>query len=235
MRQSEAVKEIGGALAKAQAEMGRVLRDKTAKVPTKSGGSYSFDYADLASVLDVVKPALAKHGIAVVQAAGIEGDRVTVETRLLHASGEWLESTLAMKPDDLSPQKIGSAVTYARRYALSSMVGVASEEDDDGNGAQGNNAETKGRAATKPVESKRPGRTAPASPEARKADLKARMVKAGIQGAHVPEKLGEWLGRPVDGSTVITVDDWMKADAGIEQITQAADALARAHTNGATT
>jgi hypothetical protein len=146
MKTSESIAKIADALAKAQIEMGRVVKDKTAKVQTKAGGSYSFDYADLASVLDVVKPALAKHGIAVVQAAALEGDKVNVETRLLHSSGEWIESALAVKPEDTAPQKIGSAITYARRYALSCMVGVASEEDDDGNAAEGNRATTETKA-----------------------------------------------------------------------------------------
>jgi hypothetical protein len=236
VKTSESIKEIAGALAKAQAEMGRVVKDKTAKVQMKTGGSYSFDYADLASVLDAVKPALAKHGIAVVQTAALEGDKVAVETRLIHASGEWLESTLAVKPEDVAPQKIGSAITYARRYALSCMVGVASEEDDDGNAAQGNHATTQARARPAPPAANGSAHAttkAPASPEARKSDLKARMLKAGVPGAKIAEQLGEWLGRPVDGATVISVDDWMKADAGIEQSKAAGAVLAHAAASAA--
>lgn len=147
MKHSDSIKDISGALAKAQSEMGRVLRDKTAKVQTKTGGSYSFDYADLASVLDVVKPALTKHGIAVIQGVSTEAAAVIVETRLVHESGEWIESALTLKPDDMAPQKVGSAITYARRYALSSMVGVASEEDDDANAAEGNSRQIEPRHA----------------------------------------------------------------------------------------
>jgi hypothetical protein len=142
VKTSESIKGIAAALAAAQAEMGRVLKDKTARVTMKAGGAYSFDYADLATVLDVVKPALSKHGIAIVQAASLDAGQVVLETRLAHSSGEWIESSLAVKPEDTAPQKIGSAITYARRYALSCMVGVASEEDDDGNAAEGNEART---------------------------------------------------------------------------------------------
>jgi len=156
---SESVKTIAAALASAQAEMGKIVKDKTAKVQTKTGGSYSFDYADLASMLDVVKPALAKHSIALVQAASVSDGALVVDTRLLHASGEWIESSLAMKPDDTSPQKVGSAITYARRYSLACLVGVASEdEDDDGNAAQGNTAQVARRVApaAAPVPGDRP-------------------------------------------------------------------------------
>jgi hypothetical protein len=171
MKTSDSIAKIADALAKAQIEMGRVVKDKTAKVQTKAGGSYSFDYADLASVLDVVKPALAKHGIAVVQAAALEGDKVNVETRLLHSSGEWIESALAVKPEDIAPQKIGSAITYARRYALSCMVGVASEEDDDGNAAEGNRATTETRAnGTKHAKAAEDVRAAMRTPTFRKQE-----------------------------------------------------------------
>lgn len=162
MKTSESVKEIAAALAAAQAEMGRVIKDKTAKVQTKIGGGYSFDYADLPSMLDVVKPALAKHNIALVQAAEVPDGVLRLDTRLLHSSGEWIESSLSMKPDDTSPQKIGSAITYARRYALGCMVGVAAEdEDDDGNAAQGNMAQVTQRPRQQPAS------TPPAEPAAK--------------------------------------------------------------------
>lgn len=163
MRTSEGTKEIASALAKAQSEMGRLVKDKTARVSTKSGTSYSFSYADLATLLDIAKPALSKYGIAIVQAPSVEtinlppardGEpakiigRVTLETRLSHDSGEWLESSLTVMAEDVAPQKIGSAITYARRYALSCMIGVASEDDDDGNSAGGNQANIENRAVT---------------------------------------------------------------------------------------
>jgi ERF superfamily len=150
MKTSESIKDISAALAKAQGAMGPVIKDKTAKVQMKAGGAYSFDYADLASVLDVVRPALAANGIAIVQTPSVHEGQVVVETRLAHASGEWMESALSTKAEDLSPQKIGSAITYLRRYSLSCMVGVASEEDDDGNAAEGNRAQTSTRTQAPP-------------------------------------------------------------------------------------
>jgi len=142
VNRSESIAAVAGAMAKARAEFQPIVKDKTANVQTRAGVSYSFDYADLGTVLDAVTPALTKNGIAVLQAARVDGDKVIVETMLAHSSGEWLSSDLAVRPDDLTPQKVGGAITYARRYALSAMVGVFSEADDDGNHASGNDART---------------------------------------------------------------------------------------------
>lgn len=150
MTRSESIAKLAAALAAAQGEMTAIVKDKTAKVQTKAGGAYSFDYADLGSVLDAVKPALNKHGIALLQPGRVENDKVITETILAHSSGEWIASDFAVKPDDLSPQKVGSALTYGRRYALSAMIGVFSEEDDDGNAASGNERQVQRKAPPAP-------------------------------------------------------------------------------------
>ena len=146
---SNETNEVAKALAAAQAELKPVLRDKTAEVKSEKG-NYKFDYADLASVIEACRSALTKHGIAVVQGVEVDGGNVKVETRLIHSSGQWLSSTLAMKATGDRPQVVGSAITYARRYSLSAMVGLASEEDDDANAAQGNHGEIGGRTSPKP-------------------------------------------------------------------------------------
>ena len=128
MRTSEAINEIAAALAAAQATYPAVGKDKTAKA-----GSYSYDYADLASVLEVIRPCLAKQGIAVVQSASADSAQVAVVTRLVHSSGQWFEASLIVEADGTAPQKLGSAITYARRYGFLALAGVAPrEEDDDG-------------------------------------------------------------------------------------------------------
>ena len=155
MTRSESIAKLAAALAAAQGEMTPIVKDKTAKVRGKTRDGtpfeYSFDYADLGSVLDAVKPALNKNGIALMQSARVESDKIVVETMIAHASGEWVSSELAVKPDDMTPQKVGSALTYGRRYALSAALGVTSEEDDDGNAAQGNEREVNRRAPAKPA------------------------------------------------------------------------------------
>jgi hypothetical protein len=147
---SEQINELAAALAKAQAEITAAEEDRTAKVQSDRA-NYTYGYATLASVWDACRGPLSKHGLSVVQtpvaqygrASENERDRrtnesacVTVTTLLLHQSGQWIESVLTLNADGTTPQKIGSAITYARRYALSSMVGVA-PDDDDGADASG--------------------------------------------------------------------------------------------------
>lgn len=121
------VAQLAAALAKAQAEVGGAAK-------SKKNPHFKSSYADLSEVWDACRPALVKHGLSVVQMPSADGQRVTVTTLLLHESGESLSSALTMTAAQDTPQAIGSCITYARRYALAAMVGVA-PEDDDGNAA----------------------------------------------------------------------------------------------------
>lgn len=126
---SEQVNEIAGAMAKAQAAMGNAIKEAT-------NPAFRSKYATLASVRAAVNEPIASQGLAIIQAPSAEGAHVTVETRIVHSSGQWMASTLAAQARDATPQGIGSAVTYLRRYALMAMCGIApSDEDDDGNSA----------------------------------------------------------------------------------------------------
>jgi hypothetical protein len=89
-------------------------------------------YADLAACLEAVRAPLAKHGLAISQHAGLDGDVVTLTTLLLHTSGEYLQSTAGVRVAKHDPPTVGSALTYLRRYALSAVVGLSTEQDDDG-------------------------------------------------------------------------------------------------------
>jgi hypothetical protein len=227
---SEQIDKIAEALSKAQGKIEGAI--KAAENPGFKRGNSASKYADLSSVWDACREHLSTNGIAVVQAPQTDGPKVTVETLLLHASGQWIRDALSATAAAAAPQPIGSAITYLRRYALAAMVGVA-PADDDGEAAEGRYTPAGRRAAPAANGSAHATTKAPASPEARKADLKARMLKAGIPGAKIAEQLGEWLGRPVDGATVISVDDWMKADAGIEQSKAAGAVLAHAAASAA--
>lgn len=130
MNQSEHINEIAKALAAAQAEIKNPQKNKTAKA-----GSYSYKYADIADVLECVLPALSKNGIAVSQPTTLDGDVLVVETKLAHASGQWMTSIYPVCRVNGDHQKMGAALTYGRRYALTSMVGVAADDDADGHGA----------------------------------------------------------------------------------------------------
>lgn len=129
MNKSESIKNLAIALAKFQAEV---------KNPPNTANNPFFKskYAPLSEVLNTTRPILSKHGLSVVQAPSGDGENIVVTTLLLHESGEWIESEpLILKADKPTAQGAGSAITYARRYALSAMLGISSEDDDDGNQA----------------------------------------------------------------------------------------------------
>jgi len=118
---------IAIALAAAQAEMGKAVKQS-------ANPAFRTKYADLASVIDACLPALTRHGIALTQPVVREGDELCVETTLIHASGERLSCSLPLILGKRDMQGLGSAITYARRYGLMCMAGIA-QEDDDGNAA----------------------------------------------------------------------------------------------------
>lgn len=130
------------ALAKAQAEIAAPARNREVKVATKSGSTYSFRYATLDAVIDVVRGPLTKNGLWFVQIleGGADG-KYRLVTRLLHESGESIESVTPLLVQGTGNQEFGSALTYMRRYALTALLGVAADEDDDANRADGNTVE----------------------------------------------------------------------------------------------
>lgn len=135
MAQSTEVAELYTALAAAQAELKNPAKDKTAKVSTNSGASYSYNYADIADVLEGVRPILSKHGLSVLQLPTIDGEDLILLTRLAHKSGQFIESGYPVCRIGGDHQKMGAALTYARRYALCPMLGIAADGDTDAVGA----------------------------------------------------------------------------------------------------
>jgi hypothetical protein len=106
-------------------------------------------YATLTSLWESARAALAKNGLAVTQATDFDGEgRLVLVTTLLHSSGEWIGSVYPVEPADRKPQTLGSALTYARRYAFGALVGLSSDDDDDGNAAQ-NGAQQKAQPERK--------------------------------------------------------------------------------------
>jgi hypothetical protein len=123
---------LGGALAKAQAELINPEKSLTASIWTGRAGEgeqRTFRYASLASGLDIVRKTLGQHEIATVQTTAVDQAGGLV----VHASGEWIASGWPVCPisDLASPRRMGAALTYARRYALFTLVGIAGEEDLD--------------------------------------------------------------------------------------------------------
>lgn len=130
--------QLGAALAAAQGAMKHA--DKDSKNP-----HFSSRYADLASVIDACRAPLAANGLSVVQLPAITDRGHVLRTRLLHASGQWIESEIPVLTTRSGPQEYGSALTYARRYALAAMVGVA-PDDDDGEAAEGRGSDARRQA-----------------------------------------------------------------------------------------
>lgn len=122
---------LAAALASFQAELPRIKKDRTATVPTKTGGQYSYDYADLSDVSAQVMPLLAKHGLSFTAFPTIFGASFVLRYELLHKSGERLGGEYPLGKIDTTPQAVGSAITYARRYCLCAVTGVAPDDDDD--------------------------------------------------------------------------------------------------------
>jgi hypothetical protein len=128
VNQSPTIGAIAAALAKAQAAFKPAIKDA-------SNPFFKSKYCDLAGALDAVRDALSVNGLALVQSTDA-GDKMVLHTTLLHASGEWISSTYPITAVKTDPQGIGSAVTYARRYSLMALLGIAAE-DDDGEAAHG--------------------------------------------------------------------------------------------------
>jgi len=125
---SNPINELAAALAKAQGDMSAASKDNI-------NPHFKSKYADLSSVWDACREALSKNELSIVQIPESNGAEVSVTTILLHSSGQFIQGKLTMMSQKNTPQAQGSCVTYARRYALSSFVGIAPDDDDDANAA----------------------------------------------------------------------------------------------------
>jgi hypothetical protein len=134
-RCSESIGAIAAALAKAQGELTNPEKSLTASIRSPREGEKIFRYASLASGLDIVRKSLGQHEIATIQTTAIDQDsgQIRLTTLLAHASGEWISSDWPVCPlsEIATPHRMGAALTYARRYALFALVGIAGEDDLD--------------------------------------------------------------------------------------------------------
>jgi len=125
MNKSESIGALALALSKLQGEIQNVYKDKQ---------GYGYKYTELSSVLDVTRPLCAKYELAVTQLCGTDDKGINVETVLVHSSGEWLSSTLSMpiltSKTMSQVQGAGSSISYARRYALAALLGIAQTDND---------------------------------------------------------------------------------------------------------
>jgi len=127
MRTSEQIDQLAAALALAAADIRPAIKDA-------NNPAFNSKYADLGAVFDAAKPALTKHGLAVVQMPEHSDDALLhLTTRVMHKSGQWVEGTMSIPVGKVNAHGYGSAITYARRYAFSAALGIVADEDDDGN------------------------------------------------------------------------------------------------------
>src|ERR1700729_1545464 len=150
MNKSESIKELSLALSQFQGEVEDA--PKTKEVKSESGKGPSYKHAELSGILEIACPLLRKNGLSVVQLPGSADDKITLETVLMHSSGEYISSTIVMPidpPELISgtdkwgnkyenrrkglshPQEVGKYITYARRYALAAILGIAQVDDEE--------------------------------------------------------------------------------------------------------
>ena len=239
-RSSNRIGTLAAALAKAQSEIDNPQKSLTATIesPFPREGRRSFRYAPLSAGLDIVRKCLGQHEIATIQATTIDRDSglIRLTTTLVHASGEWMSSDWPVCPvsETAAPHRMGAALTYARRYALFTLVGIAGEDDLDApdlavgttpataqNGALrrepglGVAAEALGGAPQRRDQGGSPGRAkaaAPLSPEA-SASLRDQLL-GGIEASATEDALDGWALKAWSKANTLTPADGERVREG---------------------
>ena len=248
-RCSETIGAIAGALAKAQIDLANPEKSLTATIrsPFPREADRSFRYASLSSGLDLVRKALGRHEIATVQTTSIDEavGLIRLTTTLAHSSGEWVSSDWPVCPvtETAAPHRMGAALTYARRYALFTLVGIAGEDDLDapdlplsggspavssldkvnghgldlGLGANGDGRRKRRRAP-------RPTLDSEAS-----AALREQLL-AGLAGLARPEDLDRWAQDCLPAKNTLTAEDALLVEQAFQGVLGAAGAVEAAPT-----
>ena len=233
---SESIGAIASALAKAQSELTNPEKSLVATIrsPFPREGDRTFRYASLSTGLDIVRKTLGKHEIATVQTTAIDKDAglIRLTTVLAHSSGEWVSSDWPVCPvgETAAPHKMGAALTYARRYALFTLVGIAGEDDLDAPDLPVSNTDT-GAPATKPP-GKMNGHAGDAAGKTewhRKSQPPKPVLDTQASGM-VRDKLGEeiaaldgveaaveWAGRSLGAKNTLTGEDAVIVEAAFRE------------------
>jgi hypothetical protein len=242
-RSSESVAALASALAKAQGELVNPEKSLTAVVrPGRAGEEErSFRYAPLSSGLDIVRKTLSQHEIATIQTTAIDKDArvVSLTTTLAHSSGEWIASDWPVCPiaDMASPQRMGAALTYARRYALFTLVGIAGDDDLDAPDLNDAAAPRSGPAsadASHATSTQSQGRGSPRRPgnvhtstsnvRSPAATLETTLSAALRQellselgGIHNAEEAANWARKRMGAKNTLMAEDAKRVEIGFEQ------------------
>jgi hypothetical protein len=240
-RSSATIGALATALAKAQGELTNPEKALTATIqsPFPTQGERTFRYASLASGLDIVRKCLGQHEIATIQATDIDRDSglIKLTTTLVHASGEWVSSDWPVCPvsETVAPQRLGAALTYARRYALFTLVGIAGEDDLDapdlavaagppgaqnGSSAPRESPEALASAASQPLpafgrraRTERPRRAN--LPSEASADLRDQLISE-LEAMTEPEALALWAQRALPLKNQLSISDAQAVEAAFE-------------------
>jgi len=213
--QSNEIGELAAALAAAQAGFTFAVKDSEAPVFEKGGNAKGRrKYADLQSVLDAVRDGLTANGIAVIQAPMPADNGIKLRTTLAHKSGQWMASELCLPNDRMGGvQGMGSALTYARRYALAAMVGIAQDDDDGETAMQESRKAEKQRVQQTRRQAEENNPDAP-SKEMFRA-LMATLTERGYKEREaILAELSSYFGREVKSSKELTraeVSDYLNA------------------------
>jgi hypothetical protein len=224
--QTADIGKLAGALAVAQGEIRSAIKD--ARNP-----HLGVMYADLAAIWDACRGPLSKNGLAVFQPVMSDGESIKIKTILAHSSGQWVSAIFAVKSGGagyekanektMPIQRMGAAITYARRYGLSSMIGITSDEEDDGAGVA--QPATQTQRHTPPATPANPGRTqcitlvrqwtglkaietAEIGSMLRKSADRAGLPKLAEGASYTPEQYGKvaaWISQQIEAGV-----DWMK-------------------------
>jgi hypothetical protein len=233
-RSSESIGAIAAALAKAQGELTNPEKSLSATIrsPFPRERDRTFRYASLASGLDIVRKSLGQHEIATIQTTAIDqpSGQIQLTTLLAHASGEWISSDwpVCAVSETAAPHRMGAALTYARRYALFALVGIAGEDDLDApdvldepspviNTPPGANhsGHTSGRPANGTVHG--PRHTKPVLPPEQSAALRDELL-AEMASLKDSEALAVWAHRRLPAKNTLAADDARVIDTAAERI-----------------
>lgn len=199
--QSPSIGALAKALAAAQAELQPAT--KNSQNPFLKN-----KYADITAVYTAIRSVLPAHGLAVVQTMiPAEKGFVAVRTTLLHESGEWIAGEIAMPCQSdkggIGPQQVGSAITYARRYSLSAIVGVVSEDDDDAEAAQKSHRQQV-QQTRQQAKANNPN---PMTPDQLKALMTALSKKHGDNRKAYLQEMSDFVQRPLTSCNDLTKDE----------------------------
>ena len=217
VKRSATIGKLAAALAKAQRAIKQPIKDKTGviKGKTKDGEpyQYTYKYADLSSLIDSIRGPFAENGLAVSQVPVFDGGALTLATLIAHESDEWMEGSYPIALG--SAQEMGSRLSYARRYSLGAMAGVAADDDDDGGEADRNSTKPKPQPARKPEPKPAPATLPLLSDEEQQ---KLANWEASLETHHSPEQLavardkaGAIRSAVLKAAVMAVIERWAKA------------------------